>query len=311
LHALSPQQVQAMLSGLQLKRLSPATIRGVRAVLRAALGDAMRWGLVARNVAALAYGPRMERPELSVFSAKEAQAFLEAIRGDRLEAFFCVAIATGLRLGELLGLRWADVDLDSEVLMVQQALQRVGKHVRFVEPKSRRSRRRVSLPTFAIRALKSHRQLQASERRLAGSKWVETGLVFTSTIGTPADERNVRRAFKSVVHAAELPDLRLHDLRHTTATLLLTQGVHPRVVMETLGHSKVSLTLDTYSHVLPGLQAEAAKRMQDAIGCQIGCQDEDERPPGTNEAADSLEKLVSREGIEPSTRRLRVCCSAN
>ena len=140
---------------------------------------------------------------------------------------------------------------------------------------------------------------------------LETGLVFTSSIGTALDERNVRRTFKEILRAAELPDLRLHDLRHTTATLLLTEGVHPRVVMETLGHSQVSLTLDTYSHVLPGLQAEAAKRMDDAIGCQIGCQDESGAPPDIQEVADSLEEVVSRLGIEPRTRRLRVCCSAN
>lgn len=122
LHALSPQQVQAMLSGLQVKRLSPATIRGVRAVLRAALNDAMRWGLVARNAAALAYGPRVRRPELKVFSTEQAQTFMEAIKGERLEAFFCTAVATGLRLGELLGLRWSDVDLNEGLLTVRQAL---------------------------------------------------------------------------------------------------------------------------------------------------------------------------------------------
>ena len=205
----------------------------------------MRWGLVGRNASALAHGPRLPRPELKVFSSEQAQTFLEAIQGERLEAFFCTAIATGLRRGELLGLRWSDVDLDAGVLAVRQALQRVGKHLRFVEPKSKRSRRRVTLPTFAVRARNRQRDLQASEQRLAGSKWTETGLVFTSSIGTALDERNVRRTFNEILRDAELPGLRLHDLRHTTATLLLTQGVHPRVVMETLGHSQVSLTLDT------------------------------------------------------------------
>lgn len=136
----------------------------------------------------------------------------------------------------------------------------------------------MSLPTFAIAALRRHQEQQTAERQLAGSRWINSGLVFTSSIGTPLDERNVRRSFKETLRAAELPDLRLHDLRHTTATLLLTQGVHPRVVMETLGHSQVTLTLDTYSHVLPSLQAEAAKRMDDAIGCQIGCQEENDSP---------------------------------
>ena len=149
-------------------------------------------------------------------------------------------------------------------------LQRVGKKLRFVEPKSDRSRRSVALPSFALEALKRQQERQRGERLLAGSRWVDTRLVFTTTIGTPLDERNVRRVFKAVLETAGLPALRIHDLRHTTATLLLTQGVHPRVVMETLGHSQISLTLDTYSHVLPGLQAEAAHRMQEALG-ENGC----------------------------------------
>ena len=134
------------------------------------------------------------------------------------------------------------------------------------------------------------------------------GLVFTTTIGTPVDERNVRRVFKAVLTRAELPAIRIHDLGHTTATLLLTQGVHPRVVMETLGHSQISLTLDTYSHVLPGLQAEAASRMQEALGengCQNGCQTETSASPDEQELQKFSGKVVSREGIEPSTRRLR------
>ena len=130
-------------------------------------------------------------------------------------------------------------------------------------------------------------------------------------MGTPLDERNVRRVFKALLEQAELPSMRIHDLRHTTATLLLAQGVHPRVVMETLGHSQISLTLDTYSHVLPSLQAEAAKRMDEAIGCQIGCQNEKGSTEEPQESQISEGNVVSRGGIEPPTRRLRVCCSAN
>jgi integrase len=314
LHALTPQQVQAMLAGLQLKKLAPRTIRGVRAVLRAALADAIRWALVARNAAALTHAPRVTRSEFRVFSADQARTFLETAEGDRLEALFTAALASGARLGEALGLRWIDLDLDNGVLRVRQALQRVGKELRFVEPKSERSRRAVSLPTFAIAALERHRDRQKQERLLAGGRWVDSGLVFTSTIGTPLDERNVRRAFRALLKAADLPVMRVHDLRHTTASLLLAQGVHPRVVMETLGHSQISLTLDTYSHVLPGLGAEAAKRMDEAlgeIGCQNGCQDEQSVSTASQESQDSGEKMVSRGGIEPPTRRLRVCCSAN
>ena len=133
---------------------------------------------------------------------------------------------------------------------------------------------------------------------------MDGGLVFTTTIGTPLDERNVRRVSKAALKAAGLPAIRIHDLRHTTATLLLTQGVHPRVVMETLGHSQISRTLDTYSHVLPGLQAEAANRMQEALG-ENGCQTETSASADEQELQNSSGKVVSREGIEPSTRRLR------
>jgi integrase len=141
--------------------------------------------------------------------------------------------------------------------------------------------------------LKRHRQIQRGERRLAGSRWVESGLVFTSSIGTPLDERNVRRVFKDILQDAELPKMRLHDLRHTCATLLLGQGVHPRVVMDTLGHSQISLTLDTYSHVLPSLQAEAARQMDRAIGCQIGCQNPEGTPAEAAESQITSEKVVS------------------
>jgi hypothetical protein len=133
---------------------------------------------------------------------------------------------------------------------------------------------------------------------LAGSKWVDSALVFTSTIGTALDERNVRREFKSLLKSAELPEMRLHDLRHTTATLLLGQGVHPRVVMETLGNSQVSLTLDRYSHVPPGLQEEAAKSMDAATGCQIGCQPDEEE----SEDDQNVENFFGKCGEPPRNR---------
>jgi hypothetical protein len=135
--------------------------------------------------------------------------------------------------------------------VISEADQRVGKELRFVEPKSEQSRRTISIPNFASAILKRHRTAQLEERLKAGSRWTDSGLVFTSTIGTPLDERNVRRAFVAVLKGAKLPSIRIHDLRHTCASLLLVQGLHPRVVMETLGHSQISLTLDTYSHVQP------------------------------------------------------------
>jgi len=158
-----------------------------------------------------------------------------------------VQFACARRLGELLGLQWADVDLGKATIRVRQALQRVGQDVRLVEPKSERSRRVVRLPGLVIDSLKRHERRQRAEKVLAGSRWTQSGFVFTSSIGSPCDERNVRRDFHALLKRAALPRIRSHDLRHTCATLLLEQGVAERVVMETLGHSQISLTLDIYS----------------------------------------------------------------
>jgi integrase len=167
----------------------------------------------------------------------------------------------GLRQGEILGLRWSDVDVETSTLRVAQALQRVNGRLEFVEPKSRRSRRTIPMPPTVARALRAHRSRQLEERIAVGPRWRESDLVFTTSIGTPLDSRNVTRRFQAALERASLPRLRFHDLRHTAASLMLAQGVPARVVMETLGHSQISLTMNTYSHVVPALQREAADRM--------------------------------------------------
>ena len=177
-----------------------------------------------------------------------------------------MAVALGLRLGEALGLRWEDVDLEAGVLHVRQALQRLRGEIAFVEPKSKRSRRSVALPEVVTAALKAHRVRQLEERMVAGRRWEESGLVFRTCLGTALDSRNVTRAFHKLLVDAGLPRIRLHDLRHTAATLLLAQGVSPRTIMEILGHSQISLTMDTYSHVLPALLREAADLMDAVLG---------------------------------------------
>jgi integrase len=157
------------------------------------------------------------------------------------------------------------VNLKTGAVRVRRALQRTKEGLRFVEPKSERSRRTVSLPAFAVTSLERQRTAQKKAKLAAGTKWVESGLVFTTTIGTALDERNVRRDFRAILDAANLPLMRIHDLRHTAASLLLAQGVHPRVVMEILGHSQISITMDTYTHVMPSLGDEAAEKMQKAL----------------------------------------------
>ena len=179
----------------------------------------------------------------------------------RVGALFTVALALGLRQGEALGLRWDAVDFTAGSLHVRTALQWVGKNWQLVEPKSVRSRRVVALPRVAIVALRAHRVRQKKERLLAGGDWQDTGLVFTTRSGTAIDPNNLTKEFKRVLKQVGLPAVRFHDLRHTAATFLLAQGVDARTIMETLGHSQISLTLNTYSHVLPVLQRDAADRM--------------------------------------------------
>ena len=225
------------------------------------MGQANRWGLVARNVAKLVDPPRQVRHEIQPLSVDEARVLLDAAQTDRLGALYSVALAMGLRQGEALGLRWRDVDLDLGMLQVTYQLQRINGEAKLVEPKTRLSRRSLALPATILLALREHRQRQLEERLLAGRRWVESGLVFTSTIGTPLDGTNVTKSFQRLLARAGLPKRRFHDLRHSCATLLLVQNVAPRVVMEVLGHSQISLTMNTYSHVLPTLKREAADQM--------------------------------------------------
>ena len=262
---LGPQDVQHFLNDKLSDGLSPRTVRYLHAVLRCALGRAMKWGLVTRNVATLVDPPAHQRPYVKPLTPNQARAFLDAVKGDRLAALYSVALAVGLRQGEALGLRWEDIDFDAGRLTVRVALQRLDGRLQLVEPKTVRSRRTIALPQTAVSALRTHRAQQLQERLFAGSRWQGTGLVFTTTFGTPIDARNLTRQFHRILREADLPRIRFHDLRHTCASLLLAQGVHPRVVMEILGHSQISLTMDTYSHVIPALQREAAGQMDEIL----------------------------------------------
>jgi integrase len=266
LEKLSPEHVQALLRAKTDEGLAPRTVHHLRALLRIALNRAMRWGLVVRNVAALADSPRIERFDVRMLAPAEAKQLLAAAEDDRLGALYSVALALGLRQGEALGLSWEDVDFGSRRLHVRHGLQRIAGKLRLVEPKTRQSRRTIALPGVVTEALHHHKAVQTQERLLAGTRWQETGLVFTSTIGTPIEVGNLRRQFWKLLDKAGLPRMRFHDLRHSCASLLLVQGVPARVVMETLGHSNISITMDTYTHVLPELQRQAADAMDRALG---------------------------------------------
>jgi integrase len=261
---LTPQHVQSLITQkVREGRLSPRTIQYMHSVLRAALNQAVRWRMVHYNAAAMVSPPRGTRREVMALAPEEARRLLDAACGDRLEALYSVALALGLRQGEALGLRWSDIELDAGVLRVRRASQRIPHQgTQLVETKTTRSRRTLVMPPIVINALRAHRARQAMERLAAGERWVDLNLVFASGRGTLADGPNITHRFHKLLQRAGLPQMRFHDLRHACASLLLVQGVHPRVVMETLGHSQISLTMNTYSHVLPALQREAAERME-------------------------------------------------
>lgn len=246
--------------------LSPQTLANIRTVLRSALAQALKWGLVARNVAALVDPPRIPRPKARVLDADQARRLLEAARDGRFEAAYALALTLGMRRGEILGLSWADVDFEGRVLRVSQAVQRIDGKVQITEVKTERSRRVIAMPDSVIRALKLRRAHQAQERLLAGFRWKDEGLVFTNPNGGPLEPIMLHRDFKRMPKAAKLDTAtRFHDLRHSTASMLLAQGVHLRVVMELLGHSSISLTANTYSHVMPAAMRDVADRMEEAL----------------------------------------------
>ncbi|HET8669823.1 MAG TPA: site-specific integrase, partial [Candidatus Saccharimonadales bacterium] len=194
-----------------------------------------------------------------------ARAFLQAIQGNRLEALFTVALSFGLRRGEALGLRWADVDLEARTLRISQQLQRIDGHLQLSEPKTKTSRRVLDLPDILITKLREHRTRQLEEKLRAGSHWIETGLVFTTSVGTPIDPRNVKRRLDAILEDAEMPHFRVHDIRHFAASLMLAQGVPLKVVSDILGHSQISTTADLYTHVLPSLRKEAINLMDSIL----------------------------------------------
>lgn len=272
LSKLSPQHLQALYRKLQDAGGHDKAFK-CHAVLRAALNLAVKWGLIPRNPALLVDAPKVVRREMSVLTADQARRFLKAAEGDRFYALYVLAITTGMRLGELLGLEWKDIDFAAGTLQVRRQFQRVKNTDK--EPSEwqerapkRHSQRTVFLTPLALQALKEHRKRQAEERLKLADVWQDLDLVFPSEIGTHMEPGNVnRRSFRHILAKEELKDLpriRPHDLRHTAATLLLAAGVHPKIVQEQLGHSQISVTLDTYSHVLPSMKQAAAQAM-DAI----------------------------------------------
>jgi len=259
LSRLSPDHLQRLYSNRLEAGCSAASVHQLHAVLRRSLGQAARWGLVARNIASLVTPPRIKRREMATLSPEQARTFLEAAKGDRLETLYALALTSGMRQGELLALRWRDVELDCGTLQVVATLHRTPDGFVFSEPKTARSRRQVVLTVAAIAAMRHHRAAQPEERLRLRAAWEDNGLVFADVTGRPIEGTSLtQRSFYRLRERAGLPRIRFHDLRHTAATLLLGQGMHPMVMADMLGHSQISVTLDLYSHTPPAMHRQAA-----------------------------------------------------
>ncbi len=271
LRALSPNHIQSLYQEKLRDGLSPRSVIHLHEALRRALNRATALGLITRNPCDGVQPPRAPKTAMQPLDRQQAIRFLEAVRETKHEALFTLAITTGMRQGELLGLRWKDIDLDAAIIRVSRSY--VSWHSRghgftFVEPKSAGSRRVVALTPAASQSLHRHERLAKASglHGLDCPVFSSESPVFSSESGTPLSPPNViARHFKPILERTGLPDIRFHDLRHTCATLLLGQDVHPKIVQELLGHASIQLTLDTYSHYLPDMQEKAVDAMQSAL----------------------------------------------
>jgi len=266
LRALTPEQIQYALGKLLEAGLAPRTVRQVHMVLRRALKQAVLWRILASNPSDAVSAPRTERKEMRTLTEEQVQHLLTVTRGMRDYGLWVFLVTTGLRLGEALALRWSDLDMYEGKATISRAVQRQrGAGLVFVEPKSARSRRTVPVRPETLEILNAQRQSNDDDRRRAGQLWHEKDLVFPNPIGGPRDTAYRSISFHVALERSGLPRMRLHDLRHTAATHLLTKHVHPKVVQDLLGHSTIAITLDTYSHVLPPLATEASMHMSSLV----------------------------------------------
>lgn len=267
LDQLRPADVQQFYADLQQRGLSPRTVRYVHAVLRSALGQAVKWNTLPRNVATLVDLPKQQRKEMQALSPEQAERFLQAAASDRFGCLFTLALITGCRPGEYLAAQWKDIDFDTGMVTIQRAITDGKDGWTFSEPKTARSRRSIPLPPVLLRMLQEHRKRQAEERLAAGPSYRNYDLIFANAVGEPLDRHNLAvRHFKPLLRAAGLPEsLRLYDLRHSCATLLLAAGEHPKVAAERLGHASTVMTIDVYSHVVPTMQQRATERLESML----------------------------------------------
>jgi integrase len=281
LHRLTPEHIEALYAKKQKEEgLSPKTIHNIHGLLHEALENAVRRNLVSRNVCDNVSLPRKTRHEFEPLTKKQAQQLLVEVRGHNLEALLTLVVITGMRRGEILALRWKDIDFDNKSLQIRRSMNFIsGKGYIEFEPKTAKGRRKITLPAFVCEVLKQHRTRQLEARLKAGTRWQDQDLVFCNRYGGFLDPSHLRQRFQKVLVDADLPHVRFHDLRHSAATIMLSMGVPAKVVQEILGHSQISMTMDIYSHVLPDIQAEAMNKMGDLFR-QDNRDEQDDRDNG-------------------------------
>lgn len=264
---LNIRLVEKYYSQLIMNGVGVRTIRIINNILHSSLNKAVKYGLIPHNPTQGANLPIYYHNEMKIFNLDQVHKFLIAAKSSRYYAFYFLALTTGMRLGELLGLKWGDIDWNAQMIHIQRQKQYIpGQGYILLEPKTKAGKRTIKIGEKTVEVLRLHREYQEGIKNIAGEKWIDLDLVFTCSIGTPGDASNIRIDFNRIINKAKLPRIRIHDLRHTAASLFLNYKVPIIVVTNILGHSKPSVTLDIYSHVFSDMQGEAVKVM-DTIMC--------------------------------------------
>ncbi len=264
LDKITPDQIQKMYNKMLNRDLSSSTVKNAHAVLNSALKQAVKWNILNRNPAELVDLPRNTKEEEKALTPDQAIRFIEACTYNRMKPFFTLMIATGMRPGEALGLKWGDIDFDNNKITINRSLSRPGGKWVLVPPKTQKARRTISVPSAVMSDLREQKENQNEEKNnLKNKTYNDHGFVFATKTGEPFSDRNIiSRYFKPLLKAEGLPDIKLYGLRHTCITLLLSAGENIKVVSERIGHADVSLTLRTYAHVLPNMQQEATSKLE-------------------------------------------------
>lgn len=259
---LNGTNIQKFINVMHDKGYSPSTIKRAYNIISSSLDYAVNHNLILKNVAKTATLPKADKQEMQVWNEEEVTHFLKVAKEDPNYILFSLALQTGMRQGEILGLRWKDIDIENKTLTIKQVLSHDGKEL-LSGAKTNAGNRAISLSDSIISDLKKHRSKILQEKLVQGKYYIDNDLVNCTSLGTPLNPSNVRRTFNRLIKKADISQIRFHDLRHTHATLLLSKGVHVKVISERLGHSNIKITLETYSHVLPTMQQEAANKLNE------------------------------------------------